>query len=283
MSHSSAHAVKLPEPSAFANTLASRLPAFGQVDWTAQTGSTNADLLTQARERQGGGKPWLLGAHLQTSGRGRAGRAWKNQPGDALMMSCAFDVHLPIADLPALSPLAGLAACEGLRALLAPDAGRPLAVKWPNDLQWGQAKLAGLLVESLRNPDGPDAGHTIVIGIGLNLSNADILSQALERPIADWTHVDARPDITAADLACALASSLHQAVLDVQREGFGAFVQRYAQVDALAGQAVNVLDQGRVLQQGTAQGIDAQGRLQLATPDGIQPIVVGEISIRPQT
>ena len=266
-----------------AHTLASRLPAFGQVDWLAQTGSTNADLLTQAREHRGGGKPWLLGAHLQISGRGRVGRAWKNQPGAVLMMSCAFDVHLPVTDLPAFSPLAGLAACEGLRALLGPEAGRRLAVKWPNDLQWGQAKLAGLLVESLRNPGGPDAGHTIVIGIGLNLSNADILSQALERAIADWTHVDARPDITAADLACALASSLHQAVLDVQRDGFGAFLQRYAQVDALAGQAVNVIDQGRILQQGIAQGIDAQGRLQLATPDGIQPIVVGEISIRPQT
>jgi BirA family biotin operon repressor/biotin-[acetyl-CoA-carboxylase] ligase len=283
MSHSSAHIVELPEPSAFAYTLASRLPAFGQIDWTAQTGSTNADLLTQTREGRGANKPWLLGAHLQISGRGRVGRAWQNQPGAALMMSCAFDVHLPIAGLPALSPLAGLAACEGLRALLRPDTGRLLTVKWPNDLQWGQAKLAGLLVESLRNPGGPDTGHTIVIGIGLNLSNADVLSQALDRPIADWTHVDARPDITAADLACALASSFHQAVLDMQQEGFGAFVQRYAQVDALAGQAVNVIDQGRILQQGIAQGIDTQGRLQLATPDGIQPIVVGEISIRPQT
>ncbi|HEY0294135.1 MAG TPA: biotin--[acetyl-CoA-carboxylase] ligase [Bordetella sp.] len=282
MSHPSVPPLGLPAPQALARMLADRLPDFRQVGWTARTGSTNADLLAQARERPEG-KPWLLGAHLQTNGRGRVGRSWKNLPGAALMLSCAFDVHLPVATLPALSPLAGLAACEGLRALIGGPGASRLAVKWPNDLQWGQAKLAGLLVESVRNPGGPGSGYTVVIGIGLNLCDADALSQALERPIADWTQVDARHAIDAVDLACALAGSLHQAMLDAQRHGFDTFAQHYARVDALAGQAVNVIDQGRILQQGIAQGIDAHGRLLLATPDGIQPIVVGEISIRPQS
>ena len=274
--------ISLPTPATFASTLADRLPAFRQVDWTAETGSTNADLLTQARERPDG-KPWLLGAHLQTNGRGRVGRSWKNLSGAALMVSFAFDVHLPVAALPALSPLAGLAACEGLRALIGPELAAGLTVKWPNDLQWGRAKLAGLLVESLRNPGGPDTGHTIVIGIGLNLRDAGALSETLGRAIADWTQIGAPPAIGAADIVCALANSFHQALLDMQREGFGAFVPRYAQVDALAGQAVNVIDQGNILQQGVAQGLDAQGRLLVRTAGGLEPIVVGEISIRPQS
>ena len=39
------------------------------------------------------------------------------------MFSCAFDVHLPAAQLPALSPLAGVAACEALGPSRAPARG----------------------------------------------------------------------------------------------------------------------------------------------------------------
>jgi BirA family biotin operon repressor/biotin-[acetyl-CoA-carboxylase] ligase len=282
MSSLSTPSLALPAPPTLAHLLADWLPAFGQVGWKAETGSTNADLLAQARERPEG-KPWLLGAHLQTQGRGRVGRSWQSPSGAALMVSFAFDVRLLAADLPALSPLTGLAACESLRALIGEDRAGSLTVKWPNDLQWGQAKLAGLLVESLRNPSGLVAGHTVVVGIGLNLRDADTLSLALERPIADWSQIGAPADVGVAEIVRALANGFHQALLDVQRDGFGAFVQRYAQVDALAGQAVNVIDQGRILQQGIAQGLDAQGRLLLRTDGGVQPIIVGEVSVRPQS
>ncbi|WP_033366097.1 biotin--[acetyl-CoA-carboxylase] ligase [Bordetella sp. FB-8] len=271
----------LPAPPTLAHLLADWLPAFGQVDWKKETGSTNADLLARAREHPQD-KPWLLGAHLQTSGRGRMGRSWQNMAGAALMVSFAFDVQLLAAELPALSPLTGLAACESLRALIGEDAAGQLTVKWPNDLQWGQAKLAGLLVESLRNPGGPGAGHTVVVGIGINLRDAQALSQALERPIADWGQTGAPAAVGVAEIVRALANGFHQAVLDVQREGFGAFARRYARVDALAGQPVNVIDQGKIVQQGIAQGLDAHGRLLLRTAEGaIQPIIVGEVSIRP--
>ena len=68
----------------------------------------------------------------------------------------------------------------------------------------------------------------------------------------------------------------------LEREGFGAFAQRFGQVDALAGRAVNVLDKGDVILSGTACGVDSQGRLLVQTPQGATPISVGEISIRQQ-
>jgi len=271
-----------PDPA----VLAARLPAFRRVDWMPETGSTNADLLARARRADGGPKPWLLGARLQHSGRGRAGRPWQNRAGATLLFSCAFDVHVPGAALPALSPLAGLATCEGLRALAGSRAAE-LAVKWPNDVQWREAKLAGILVETVRNPGGPDAGHTVVVGVGLNLHDAEALSQALQRPVADWSQVAAAADIAAAspaDLVCAVASALHQALEELQTApaGFGAFLARYGRVDALAGRPVNVLNQGAVLHSGVAQGLDEHGRLRVATPTGTLPVTVGEISIRPQ-
>lgn len=276
--------IDLPAPDDLARMLGSRLPAFQDIAWTASTGSTNADLLARARTGAGAGKPWLLGTHLQETGRGRAGRPWQNRVGAALMFSCAFDVHLPAAQLPALSPLAGLAACEALRAVAGPGADG-LCMKWPNDIQWHDAKLAGVLVETTRNPGGRETGYTVVIGMGVNLVDADALSQALGRQVADWTGVTRHAPghaATAADLVCAAANAWHEAVRALERDGFAAFSQRFDQVDALAGRAINALDKGDVILSGTACGVDGQGRLLVQTPQGAMPISVGEISIRRQ-
>src|SRR3546814_8836512 len=99
--------------------LSSTMPHFKQIQWLEKTESTNADLLTKARADHGPqARPWLVGAHLQEHGRGRAGRRWQNRPGANLMFSCVFDVFITPQQLATLSPLAGLAACEALRELV---------------------------------------------------------------------------------------------------------------------------------------------------------------------
>ena len=61
--------IDLPAPEDLARMLGLRLPAFQDIAWTASTGSTNADLLARARGGAAVGKPWLLGTHLQETGR----------------------------------------------------------------------------------------------------------------------------------------------------------------------------------------------------------------------
>ncbi|ALM85271.1 biotin--[acetyl-CoA-carboxylase] ligase [Bordetella sp. N] len=272
--------VFLPSPATLAEQIHERLPQFGGVDWVRETGSTNADLLEQARLQVGGRglRPWLRGAHLQNTGRGRAGRNWQNQPGQALMFSCAFDTTLAAAELPALSPLAGLAAVEALRSLAGPGADG-LRVKWPNDVMFGKGKLSGVLVETTRNPVDRSAGHVVVIGMGTNLVDADLLSRELDRPIADWTGVGA-PALEIADIVAAVARAWQDAIVQLQAFGFQVFIDRFARVDALAGRTVRVLDRGEVLQTGTAAGTDRHGRLLVKTGTRVTPVSVGEISVR---
>lgn len=272
-----ARPIDLPTPEALARELSARLDGFQNIAWTARTGSTNADLLAQARHCAA---PWLLGTHQQALGRGRAGRPWQNRPGETLMFSCAFPVRLPPMRLPTLSPLAGLAAGEALRRL-AGDADA-LRVKWPNDLQWHDAKLAGILVESTRNPALPDT-YTIVIGMGVNLTGADRLSEALGRSIADWStivHETGCAAATVADIVCACVHGWRQAILELESGGFEPFRLRFRAMDALAGRAINVIDQGNVLFSGIARDLDEHGRLTVQTDQGLVPVAVGEISIR---
>ena len=276
-----------PEPAELASTLRTRLPEFGRIGWEQTTGSTNADLMREVRgPGAGSSMPWLLGAHLQTAGRGRVGRVWENQAGDALMFSCAFIANIPLPTLPGLSPALGVAACEALRGLLQDQAradARRLVLKWPNDIQFDDAKLAGILVETAFQPKMQ--GVTVVAGIGLNLRGGKRLAHSLGRAVADWESVPKPGSVNpvAADMVAAIARAWVGAVGDYARAGYAVFQPRFDHLDALAGTSVEVIDQGRTVQGGIASGTDPEGRLILTTPQGRFPVLVGDVSVRPQS
>ncbi|MGB6241503.1 MAG: biotin--[acetyl-CoA-carboxylase] ligase [Castellaniella sp.] len=276
----------LPAPDQMAASLQAALPSFQRIDWLEETGSTNADLLTRSRQAHGAvARPWLLGTHLQTQGRGRAGRTWQNRVGANLMFSCAFDVFLPARQLPTLSTVIGMASCQALRQQISPDLQSRLNMKWPNDLQWDHAKLAGILIESTRSGTTQAADHhLIIIGIGLNMLDARALSLSLDRNIADWAEVAAidaqAAQATAATLVAGLARAWYDTLNQATAHGFADLPARYAQVDGLAGQALDIIDAGKLRQTGIACGIDAQGRLLVRNAEGVHPVSVGEISVR---
>ena len=279
----------MPTPGKLKEALIDALPGFRQVDWVQSTLSTNAELMSRARSIDGPvARPWLLGAHLQEQGRGRAGRTWQNRAGANLMFSCAFDVFLPSKQMPALSPLAGLAACEALRRLIGPAVRSRLSMKWPNDIQWGLAKLAGILVEVTRaGTSRLSTDHYVtIIGMGINLNDARALSQSLDRQVADWSEI-ARQDSDAAvvgavDMVAAIANAWYTSLNEVTAHGFAGLPDRYAEVDVLAGQHINVLDDGRLTHAGIACGVNDLGQLLVRTHTGEIPVSVGDISVRAQ-
>lgn len=143
---------------------------FSDVRWTAETGSTNADLLELAAK--GHGSPVVLLTDHQTAGRGRQDRSWHDEPGDALLVSVLVPADQAWAGL---SPLvAGLAALDGIDRFLGLDSGPSLVgLKWPNDVlttDGNDSKLAGILTEARRG--GLAAAGLpvqVVIGMGLNV------------------------------------------------------------------------------------------------------------------
>ena len=280
-------------PATFVERLSSALPDFGSIQWAQETGSSNDDLSRQLKLSSPHALPWLSGAHTQGAARGRAARPWQNKAGDSLMFSCAFAPEIPLAQLPGISPALGVATCLALRQLFAPLIGQEhcqaLALKWPNDLQWGSGKLAGILVETAQRPG--TRHPCLVVGIGLNLRGAQALSTHLGRDIADVSELLAGASSTAgfeavtlcpSRLVVTIAQAWKKALDAYAATGYAAFQDLYQAVDVLDSVPVDIVDQGRLLHTGVAQGTDSSGRLLLRTDSAVVPIMVGDVSVRRQ-
>lgn len=268
-------ALQLPSPEHFTLELQERLSHWPQVCWSAQSPSTNTELLNTPPLRV----PALLGTHWQHQGRGRAGRDFVTAAGQALTFSCAFDTHLPIAALPTLGIWFAVHTCLSLRALVTQP--ERLSLKWPNDLNWDKGKLAGMLLETRARAKEPTT--RLVMGLGLNLAPGLELSQQLGRDIAGWS--DTGATLAAAALVAQLCLAWEQALQIAEEEwtpatGLAALPDTYASCDQLAGQEVNLLDQGRLLAHGQACGVGGDGRLHILTSSGILQCSVGDISVR---
>lgn len=122
--------------------------------------------LCRALARDGEPDGLAVMARSQSAGRGSKGRHWVSPPGN-LYLSVLLRPPGPAREAGQWSLLAGVALAEAVAARLAPAAD--LALKWPNDLLLGGAKLAGVLIDSEAGPLGLD---WLVIGIGVNIVSA---------------------------------------------------------------------------------------------------------------
>jgi len=246
-----------------------RLPDFS-VEVLPSIDSTNTELMRRARAGEPGA--CLLVALDQTAGRGRRGKGWTSRPGASL----TFSLGLPLApaDWSGLSLAVGVSLAESL------DPG--VCLKWPNDLWWQGRKLGGILVETASR----GTQRYAVIGIGLNIETP-VLPPAATVPLDGEAHAlppvppvglaDIRPGRDAGEWLAAVVPALVRDLLDFERQGFGAFAERFAARDALQGLALRLSD-GR---EGQAAGVGPDGALRLRTAKGVEDITSAEVSVRP--
>lgn len=231
--------------------------------------SSNSELMRRCRA--GRAEPVLLLAERQSAGRGRMGRSWHSPPGSSLTFS--LGLLLSPTAWSGLSLAVGVSLAETLNALGVPGLG----LKWPNDLWLGQAKLAGILIETAVQGDQRYA----VVGIGLNVCEP---APGWRPPAGDAAVAAVAPawlqsvaPLTAPAVLGAVVPALVRDLQIFERQGWSAFALRFARLDVLQGRPVRLSD-GR---EGLACGVSASGALRLQTPQGVQEISSGEVSVRP--
>jgi BirA family biotin operon repressor/biotin-[acetyl-CoA-carboxylase] ligase len=189
-----------------------------------------------------------------------------------IYLSCLKRFEAGFAALSGLSLATGVILLRALHALNIEGA----RLKWPNDVLTDSGKLAGILVELSGEYQGPCAA---VIGIGLNVRLTDALREQAGQPVCDLATLTYGMAPDRNQVAAALITSLVEGLAQFEREGFAAFVEEYADYDALRGVPLRVSSASGDLD-GIGAGIDARGALQLQTPAGLRGIDSADVTVR---
>jgi len=236
-----------------------------RLEWHEQVTSTND--LVRAAARQGAAEGLVVGAESQTAGRGRHGRTWVDVPGRCLL----FSVLLRPGD-DAVGRLLGLAAAASVVTAAARRCGLRTGVLWPNDVVYGRAKLAGILVEQTQEVHVVGIGVNVLgTGEGLPCDRAVTTVQAVAR--AEGGHDEVRREA----LLAAILDEMHRYYGELKAGNRQGLMATIAEADQLKGRRVSVREAGREVT-GTALGTDEEGRLGLLGPEGELWVRSGEVT-----
>jgi BirA family biotin operon repressor/biotin-[acetyl-CoA-carboxylase] ligase len=190
-------------------------------------------------------------ADQQTEGRGRQGNRWESASGTGLWMSAA------LPSPPGVAPGMVLQRAMTAAARALDPAGRTLGLKWPNDLvAWKEGqlvKLGGIIGEQM--------GSRLLLGLGVNLTGAPVIpGRAIPPASLDELGLEAPQPVHVALLIASSWTNLAQEDQPLFQWPEAGMPLRW--------------EDG----QGACLGWEPDGRLKVATAQGIRRLNTGEIS-----
>ncbi|WP_174502276.1 biotin--[acetyl-CoA-carboxylase] ligase [Acidiphilium sp. C61] len=203
-------------------------------------------------------------AGRQTSGRGRAGRQW-NSPEGNFYGSVLLRPNMPAGQGGWYALLAGLSLIEALDPAL-PTPG-VIALKWPNDVMAGGAKLAGILLDATIE-NGLIA--SLVIGVGVNLAAAPDVPGRATTSLASLGGT-MTPEDLAPSLCARLDHWLGKLAFDSEPLRQAWIARAHPEGTALT------VDGGR--RSGTYAGLDKDGALLLREDGRVVALRGGDVSL----
>ena len=200
----------------------------------------------------------VITAEYQSAGRGRLDRTFIAAKSSALLFSFYVEPKVDIVKLGFLSLLVGSSVAKTINEI---TGSNNFKCKWPNDIVYGDYKVAGLLAEKF--------GEGVIVGVGINVS----MNQAeLPVPHASSIFLTTEKRIDRNDLLAAILNNLSSALINWENgEDVLAF---YRETSATLGKSVRVELPGGINVEATAVDIDSTGALHL---DNSQIITVGDV------
>ncbi|MEU2743951.1 biotin--[acetyl-CoA-carboxylase] ligase [Streptomyces sp. NPDC007095] len=245
---------------------------WSEVDVVQRTGSTNSDLVALATDEKTH-EGVVLVAEEQNAGRGRLDRQWTAPARSGLFFSVLLrPTGVPVERWGWLPLLTGVAVATGLSRV----AGVDTALKWPNDLlvtvDGEERKTGGILAERAGN-------DAVVVGIGINVT---LREDELPVPGAGSLALAGATTTDRDTVLRAVLRSLEQWYEKWRAAGgdpaASGLQETYAAGCATLGRVVRAELPGGTSITGEAVAVDGDGRLVLATEEGVQqPVGAGDI------
>lgn len=233
-------------------------------------GSTNTAAMSAASDGAPEGTTFL--AEEQTAGRGRGSNSWQSPRSTGIYCSVVLRPALPPSDVLVLSLAAGLAvhaAIQQVDSRVNPD------LKWPNDVLIGGKKVCGILTEM--NAEATRVRH-VVVGLGVNVNQTGFPKELSATSLllatgSEWSRVE---------LTAALLKSLDREFRELieDPDARDSILHRFGEHSSwVLGKNVRIEENGSSFE-GTTEGLDQRGFLQVRTQRGVQTVLSGTVRER---
>jgi len=235
-----------------------------------QTTSTND--VAEKLARDGVPEGAVVFAESQTRGRGRLGRVWASPKRKGLWFSVLLRPNLRPQEITRLTVISATSVRRAVRSVT----GVCADIKWPNDLQVGGRKVAGILTEMSAELDRV---RHVILGIGLDVNwPAEAFPPEL-REIATSLSRETGAEFSRAELAVEIMRELDAEYASVCAGDFGKIADEWEAACVTMGRNVAVHTGDRRFR-GRAESLDDDGALLIRTEHGhLERVIGGDVTI----
>ena len=205
-------------------------------------------------------KPQICITREQTKGKGQHGRNWVSQKDGSIIFSMRKSFNEGM-NLNGLSLIAGMAIIKSIEAECQLSG---LKIKWPNDIYYGDKKLAGILMENTHYK----SNQLVLVGVGINYQLVD--TNEIDEPWVDLSRIlNKLPNFQ--QLTAKIINNILFFLEDFQINGLSNLLSEWHHYDMLKGVRIKFRELNIELQ-GQIDGITDQGALKVLTKDGVKEL-----------
>lgn len=266
------HAPDLLLPEEIRSRLTTAKLGQGLIYYFPELESTN----NEAKKLAAAGCPegTIILAEAQVSGRGRLARGWFSPFAKGIWLSIVLRPPFHPQEAPKCTMMAAVAVNKAIKRIAGVESG----IKWPNDILFQGKKIVGILTEMSAEMDA--INHVVLgMGINVNIEQQDFPEELAA--IATSVAVAAGHPVFRLELLAAILEELEEVYRQAVEEGFADIFRQWRSHSVTLGQSVNVLGINNQFS-GVAIDIDNDGALLVKTEQGIERVIAGDVSIRPQ-
>ena len=246
------------------------LPNGWHIDYHPSATSSNDLALSALRHSAANAEGKCFQVGEQTNGRGRRGRKWVSQSGNGLYLSIILCPEAPRVTWSGLSFMASLAVYKALLRFVEDTYIPGCSLKWPNDILCNGRKLAGILLEA--------STEGVIVGCGVNLTNAPLIEQTDFPPVALDELVTSKL-IDPKGVGCAVVRQIAGLYATWQAGGMQNILEEWRSHCDMKGRLVRINTVRDVIT-GTYRDIGSDGQLIMQKEDGeIVQIHAGDVEI----
>ena len=205
-------------------------------------------------------KPQICISREQTKGKGQHGRNWVSQKDGSIIFSMRKSFNEGM-NLNGLSLIAGMAIIKSIEEECQLSG---LKIKWPNDIYYGDKKLAGILMENTHYK----SNQLLLVGVGINYQLVD--TNEIDEPWVDLSRIlNKLPNFQ--QLTAKIINNILFFLEDFQINGLSNLLSEWHHYDMLKGVRIKFRESNIELQ-GQIDGITHQGALKVLTKDGVKEL-----------